>query len=406
MSHKSLCFDSVKDALLYLKNGGMLVVVDDENRENEGDLICSASQVTPEQINFMATFGRGLICLALPSAQVSRLNLPLMVRTRGAQDAFNTAFTYSIDAKEGITTGISTADRALTISLAVDPCTREDQLSVPGHVFPLRSRDGGVFMRRGHTEAAVDLTRLADLNPGGVICEILNQDGSMMRLPDLILFAKHHKLPLISIQDLVQYRLDTEIVAMCQTSLPTPNTTLQQRVYQDSQGAEHVLLWKGDFSKEQSPLTRIHSECLTGDVFESSRCDCGSQLRKSLDLIIQEGSGILMYLRQEGRGIGLTNKIKAYALQDQGLDTVEANKALGHEVDLRSYEVALKMLCDLRVKNVRLLTNNPLKVHYLEQHQIKVTRLPLLVVPTCHNEHYQQTKALKLGHYIPLVENL
>ena len=406
MSHNSMPFDTIKNALSHLKNGGMIVVVDDENRENEGDLICSASLITPEQINFMATFGRGLICLALPLEQISRLNLPLMTRSAEEQDAFNTAFTYSIDAKDGITTGISTADRARTISLAADPKTCEEQLSVPGHVFPLRARPDGVFARRGHTEASVDLTRLAGLNPGGVICEILKEDGSMMRLPDLIVFAKHHNLPLISIQNLVEYRLDTEITSMCQTSLPTSATTLQQRVYQDSQGREHVLLWRGNFFENPNPLTRIHSECLTGDVFESSRCDCGPQLRKSLELIIEEGSGIFIYLRQEGRGIGLTNKIKAYALQDQGLDTVEANKALGHEADMRTYEVALKMLRDLGVNNTRLLTNNPLKVQYLEQHQVKVTRLPLLVIPTFHNQTYQQTKALKLGHYIPIMQGL
>lgn len=394
--------DSIQQAILELKHGRMIVVVDDEHRENEGDLICAANLVSAEHINFMATYGRGLICLALPSEQINKLNLPLMRRKEIFEDVYETAFTYTIDAKEGISTGISAADRALTIKLAVQPETREEQLCVPGHIFPLRAQDGGVFKRRGHTEAAVDLTKFAGLNPGGVICEILNPDGSMMRLPDLRIFCERHKLALISIQDLVKYRLDTEIKSMGESSLPTPAATLQQRVYHDKQGREHVLLWKGNVSATKNPLVRIHSECLTGDVFESCRCDCGPQLKTALDLISEEESGILVYLRQEGRGIGLTEKIKAYALQDTGMDTVEANTALGHDVDRRTYEVALKMLSDLGVNSVRLLTNNPLKVSYLEQHQIRVSRIPLLIEPTTHNEHYQQTKARRLGHFIPL----
>lgn len=396
--------DTIEDALLQLQSGGMIVVVDDENRENEGDLVCAAVTITADQVNFMSKFGRGLICVALPPEQISRLKLPMMSRNIGEGDAYGTAFTYSIDAKQGISTGISAADRALTIRLAVDPLTAPDALSVPGHIFPLEAKGGGVLVRRGHTEASVDLTQLAGLESGGVICEILKEDGSMMRLPDLKIFAKQHDLPLISIHDLVQYRLEKEIHAICETHLPTPLATFNQRIYHDNNGREHVLLWTGDLTSVQNPLVRIHSECLTGDVFQSSRCDCGSQLNKALTLIAQEGTGILIYLKQEGRGIGLTEKIKAYALQDHGLDTVEANIALGHKVDLRSYDVALKMLQDLQVKRVRLLTNNPLKVQYLQQYQIEVTRLPHIVEPTPHNQFYQQTKARKLGHFLPFFE--
>ena len=390
--------DTIEAALSYLKKGGMIVVVDDENRENEGDLICSASLITPEQVNFMAQYGRGLICVALPPKQIDRLKLPPM--SPNTQDKFGTAFTVSIDAKEGITTGISAADRALTIRLAIDPKTSPEKLTAPGHIFPLEAKFGGVFRRRGHTEAAVDLTLLAGLEPGGVICEILNEDGSMMRLPDLRGFTDKHKLPLISIQDLLQYRLDNEIDIIVQTMLPTPLATFNQRIYHDSYGKEHILLWLGELNKTNFPLVRLHSECLTGDVFGSLRCDCGSQLRESMELITQEGEGIIIYLRQEGRGVGLTEKIKAYALQDEGLDTVEANLALGHEVDLRTYEVALRMLQDLGVKGIRLLTNNPEKITYLQQNHIQVNRIPIHVGTSPHNIRYKQVKEDKMGHIL------
>lgn len=393
--------DCIEKALNQLQKGGMVVVVDDENRENEGDLVCLASTVTAEQINFMCKYGRGLICLGLPPKQIKQLALPLMSRKDGLGDFFGTAFTYSIDAKEGVSTGISAADRALTIRLAANSATTPDQLSVPGHVFPLEAKLGGVLERRGHTEASVDLSRLAGVEPGGVICEIMNEDGTMMRLPDLQIFAKQHQLPLISIQDLVDYRLNQELKNKCQSYLPTPLATFNQRIYHDVQGREHVLLWLGDLNAKV-PLVRIHSECLTGDVFGSLRCDCGLQLSQSIELISREKAGILMYLRQEGRGIGLTEKIKAYALQDQGLDTVEANHALGHEADVRSYEMPLKMLFDLGIHKIRLLTNNPLKISYLERHSIKVERIPLLVTSTPYNECYQSTKAAKLGHLIPI----
>lgn len=396
----------ITEALHALQQGAMIIVVDDENRENEGDLICSARMITAEQVNFMTRFGRGLICVALPPEQVERLGLSLMVRNVGETDAFGTAFTYSVDAKDGITTGISAHDRALTIRLAVDPMTCVDKLIVPGHIFPLKAKSGGVLERRGHTEAAVDLTRLAGLVPGGVICEIMNDDGTMMRLPDLKKFALQHDLPIISIDELVKYRINTEIKCMCTTVLPTPWGLFNQSIYHDSVGKEHVLMSLGSFSGGDIPLVRIHSECLTGDVFESLRCDCGTQLKQSLRLIGQEGAGILIYLRQEGRGIGLTEKIKAYALQDQGLDTVEANHILGHATDIRRYEVAIKILQDLRVTTVRLLTNNPSKIDYLKKHSINVIHSPLLVEVNQYNERYQQSKALKLGHYIPFFDQL
>jgi 3,4-dihydroxy 2-butanone 4-phosphate synthase/GTP cyclohydrolase II len=394
--------ESITEALKFLQQGKMIVVVDDENRENEGDLVCSAQMISSDQINFMTIFGRGLICVALPFDQIDRLGLSLMTRDNDLGDAFGTAFTQSIDAKEGISTGISAHDRALTIRLAVNPLTTSDQLVVPGHMFPLRAKSGGVIERRGHTEAAVDLTRLAGLLPGGVICEILREDGSMMRFAELKMFAQEHGLPFISIQDLVQYRLDHEVKKMCETVLPTEYGQFKQSIYHDVLGNEHVCMVLGDVALEPSPLVRIHSECLTGDVFRSLRCDCGEQLTQSLDLIEQNGSGVIIYLRQEGRGIGLTEKIKAYALQDQGLDTIEANHALGHETDLRKYDVAVKMLQDLGVMSVRLLTNNPNKISYLEQHCINVVRVPLLVDINQYNMRYQESKSIKLGHFIPL----
>jgi len=400
---KNIKLDGIENAIEQLKQGGMIIVVDDENRENEGDLICAASTITAEQVNFMARYGRGLICLSLPQKQINRLNLPRMAREEDKGDAFGTAFTLSVDAKEGITTGISAADRAHTIRLAADPSTKADQLCVPGHVFPLAAKVGGVLKRRGHTEAAVDLTNLAGLEPGGVICEIMKDDGTMMRLHDLMAFSKEHNLPLVSIKDLVQYRLDHEVHKVNETRMPTPYGVFRQRLYNDKQGKEHVVLWMGDIAQQKSPLVRIHSECLTGDIFGSLRCDCGEQLRKSFERIGHEGCGILIYLRQEGRGIGLTEKMKAYALQDKGLDTVEANLALGHPVDMRTYDIALRMLQDLQVHKIRLITNNPLKVDFLRQHGLDVHQVPLLIATSTDNEYYQRTKVEKLHHMIPII---
>lgn len=391
--------DTIESAIHHFQQGNMIVVVDDESRENEGDLICPASTVTPEQINFMSKFARGLICLALPSERVNQLNLPMMSMDNKEGDTFGTAFTFSIDAKEGISTGISACDRALTIRLAVDSVSTMDDLVIPGHIFPLKARKGGVLERRGHTEAAVELTKLAGLPGGGVICEILKEDGTMMRFPDLEVFAKSHGLPLISIHDLVNYSMDKQIMGICQTQLPTPWGTFKQRIYHDQRGGEHTLLWQGDIETSPHPLVRIHSECLTGDIFSSLRCDCGPQLKESLKMMHQEGEGVLIYLRQEGRGIGLTEKIKSYELQDLGLDTAEANQALGHPIDGRTYEVALKMLADLHLSKIRLLTNNPHKLAFLKHHLIDVERVPLHVGSSHHNHRYQQTKIEKFGHF-------
>lgn len=391
---------NIAKALDYLQQGKMIVVVDDENRENEGDIVCAASTITSEQINFMTKFARGLICVALPPEQVKRLGLPLMTHKKET-DKFGTAFTYSIDAREGVTTGISAHDRALTIRLAADPCSTMDKLVVPGHIFPLKAKNKGVLERRGHTEVAVDLTRIAGLIPAGVICEILNDDGTMMRLPELKKFSKIHDLPLISVEDVVQYRLKNEIKKICTTILPTPWGIFDLCIYHDAMGREHMCITFGSSFSENKPIVRIHSECLTGDVFESMRCDCGAQLKQSLQLISKHGQGIVIYLRQEGRGIGLTEKIKAYALQDQGFDTIEANHLLGHVDDARSYEVAIKILQDLDVSDIFLLTNNPHKINFLLCHNINVTSLPLLTEINLYNEHYQKSKATKMGHTIP-----
>ena len=386
-------------ALAHLKAGGMVVVVDDENRENEGDLICPAATVTAEQVNFMVRFGRGLVCLALPPEQIRHLELPLMQHEKAPGDEFGTAFTYTIDAKHGVTTGISAADRALTIRLATSPETRSSDIVVPGHVFPLQAKAGGVLERPGHTEAAVDLTRMAGLVPGGVICEIMNDDGTMMRLPDLKIFAETHQLPMISIEQLIAYRRYQDIKPVVETKLPTFGAMFDLKIYHDSAQREHVLLTLGDLSSG-APLVRLHSECLTGDVLGSCRCDCGPQLEKAMETIVADGAGVFIYLRQEGRGIGLTEKIKAYALQDKGLDTVEANVALGHGVDLRDYDVAVRILKDLGLTKVRLLSNNPDKVEHLRKNGFDVERVPLIVKSNPYNQKYFEVKADKLGHYL------
>jgi 3,4-dihydroxy 2-butanone 4-phosphate synthase / GTP cyclohydrolase II len=392
--------DSITHALNQLHQGGMILVVDDENRENEGDLVCAASMVTASQINFMARYGRGLICLALPPEQVQHLNLPLMVGRNGG-DEFRTAFTYSIDARKGVTTGISAAERAHTIRLAVDPKALPEDFVSPGHIFPLQAKPKGVLERPGHTEASVDLTRLAGLTPGGVICEMMNEDGTMMRLPELKHFAHQYQLPLISIEHLIKYRLENEIKFISEAMIPTKWGIFQSRIYHDARGQEHLVLWMGDISSTIPPLVRLHSECLTGDILGSLRCDCGPQLDKALELIACEQRGLLIYLRQEGRGIGLSEKIKAYQLQEQGFDTVEANQVLGHPIDQRSYEVAVKILNDFEMHSIRLLTNNPDKITFLEQRKITVHRIPLIIEPCAHNYHYQLIKAQKLNHLIP-----
>ena len=403
-STQSFQFDSIDSALADLKAGRMLVVVDDENRENEGDVICAAQFATPDNINFMAVNARGLICLALSGDRLDRLELPLMVSKN--TDKNQTAFTVSIDAVNGVSTGISAEDRARTIQVAIHPDTKPQDLRRPGHIFPLRAIDGGVLKRAGHTEASVDLARLAGLYPSGVICEIQNPDGSMARLPELIEYAKTHNLKIISIADLISYRLEHDRFVRRETvaKLPTQFGEFMIYAYRDTQdNSEHVAVVKGDPAefKDKPVMVRVHSECLTGDALGSLRCDCRMQLQAALKMIENAGSGIIVYLRQEGRGIGLVNKLKAYSLQDIGYDTVEANERLGFPADLRNYGVGAQMLNDLGVKKIRLITNNPRKIAGLKGYGIEVAdRVPLLIEATDYNSIYLATKAEKLGHML------
>jgi 3,4-dihydroxy 2-butanone 4-phosphate synthase / GTP cyclohydrolase II len=403
-STQSFQFDSIDSALADLKAGRMLVVVDDENRENEGDVICAAQFATPDNINFMAVNARGLICLALSGDRLDRLELPLMVTKN--TDKNQTAFTVSIDAVNGVSTGISAEDRARTIQVAIHPDTKPQDLRRPGHIFPLRAIDGGVLKRAGHTEASVDLARLAGLYPSGVICEIQNPDGSMARLPELIDYAKTHNLKIISIADLISYRLKHDRFVRRETvaKLPTEFGEFMIYAYRDTQdNSEHVAIVKGDPAefKDKPVMVRVHSECLTGDALGSLRCDCRMQLQAALKMIENAGCGIIVYLRQEGRGIGLVNKLKAYSLQDIGYDTVEANERLGFPADLRNYGVGAQMLNDLGVKQIRLITNNPRKIAGLKGYGIEVVdRVPLLIEATDYNSIYLATKAEKLGHML------
>ena len=403
-STQSFQFDSIDSALAELKAGRALVVVDDENRENEGDVICAAQFATPDHINFMAVNARGLICLALSGDRLDRLELPLMVSKN--TDNNQTAFTVSIDAVSGVSTGISAEDRARTIQVAIHPDTKPQDLRRPGHIFPLRAIDGGVLKRAGHTEASVDLARLAGLYPSGVICEIQNPDGSMARLPELIEYAKTHNLKIISIADLISYRLKHDRFVRRETvaKLPTQFGEFTIYAYRDTQdNSEHVAVVKGDPAefKDKPVMVRVHSECLTGDALGSLRCDCRMQLQAALKMIENAGSGIIVYLRQEGRGIGLVNKLKAYSLQDIGYDTVEANERLGFPADLRNYGVGAQMLNDLGVQKIRLITNNPRKIAGLKGYGIEVAdRVPLLIEATDYNSIYLATKAEKLGHML------
>ncbi len=399
-------FDSIESALSDLKAGRIVVVVDDENRENEGDLICAAQFATPDTINFMAVEARGLICLAMTGDRLDRLDLPLMVTN--ITDPNQTAFTVSIDASPelGVTTGISAEDRARTIQVALNPATKPEDLRRPGHIFPLRARKGGVLKRAGHTEAAVDLSRLAGLYPAGVICEIQNPDGSMARLPELIEYASKHHLKIISIADLISYRLQHDRLIMRETiaELPTQFGLFQIYAYRHTlDNSEHVAIVKGDPTnfKEQPVMVRMHSECLTGDALGSLRCDCRMQLQAALKMIENAGQGVVVYLRQEGRGIGLINKLKAYSLQDLGLDTVEANKRLGFPADLRDYGMGAQILMDLGVHQMRLITNNPRKIAGVKGYGLEVVdRVPLLIESNDYNSIYLATKAKKLGHML------
>ncbi|WP_320674685.1 bifunctional 3,4-dihydroxy-2-butanone-4-phosphate synthase/GTP cyclohydrolase II [Prochlorococcus sp. MIT 1341] len=406
-SHRSgeIQFDPISDGLAAIRNGESVVVVDDERRENEGDLICAAQFATPEQINFMATQARGLICLSMEGERLDALDLPLMVDRN--TDANETAFTVSIDAgpENGVSTGISAEDRARTIQVAINPATNPRDLRRPGHVFPLKARKGGVLKRAGHTEAAVDLSQMAGLVPAGVICEIQNQDGSMARLPELYDYSKKWGLKLISIADLIRYRLENErfVIRKANATLPTLFGGFQAIGYKNNlDGSEHVALVKGNPRKLKEPvLVRMHSECLTGDAFGSLRCDCRPQLEAALARIEQEGEGVVVYLRQEGRGIGLLNKLKAYSLQDGGLDTVEANERLGFPADLRNYGVGAQILTDLGIHRLKLLTNNPRKIAGLGGYGLQVEkRIPLVICPGDHNKAYLAVKRDKLGHLI------
>jgi len=393
---------NIEDALEDLRQGKMIVLVDDEDRENEGDLTMAAEKVTPEAVNFMAKHGRGLVCLSLHSEIVERLNLPLMVQNNRSR--FQTAFTVSVEAKDGVTTGISAADRAQTILTAVADDASPDDLVQPGHVFPLRARRGGVLFRAGQTEGSVDLAKLAGLKPAGVICEIMNEDGTMARRPDLDAFAKKHGLGVVTVADIIAYRMRNEsfVHKEAETVLPTPFGEFKAIAFRNKlDSSEHLALIKGEIDPGKDILVRVHSECLTGDVLGSYRCDCGDQLKKALAMIDQEGQGVLIYLRQEGRGIGFANKLKAYALQDKGLDTVEANIELGFEADLRDYGVGAQALVALGVRRMRIMTNNPKKIVGLEGYGLTVTgRVPIEVPPRPENVRYLLTKCEKLGHII------
>ena len=383
-----------------LRKGELIILVDDEDRENEGDLAMAAEKVTPEAINFMAKYARGLICLSLHPDIVERLSLPLMVQDNRSR--FQTAFTVSIEAKNGVTTGISAADRAHTILTAVADDASPGDLIQPGHIFPLRARRGGVLFRAGQTEGSVDLARLAGLKPAGVICEIMNEDGTMARRPDLDEFAKKHGLGVVTIADTIAYRMRNEsfVHKEAETVLPTSFGEFKVIAFSNElDKSEHLALVKGEIDPDEDVLVRVHSECLTGDVLGSYRCDCGDQLKKALKVIDQEGLGVLIYLRQEGRGIGFANKLKAYELQDKGLDTVEANKRLGFKPDLRDYGVGAQILVALGVKRMKIMTNNPKKIVGLEGYGLTVTdRVPIEIPPRPENTHYLLTKCEKLGH--------
>ena len=395
----------IEEALEEIRQGKMVILVDDEDRENEGDLTLAAEKVTPEAVNFMARYGRGLICLSLMEQKLNELRLPMMVSDNTSR--FQTAFTISIDARKGVTTGISAADRATTILTAIEENTQPEDLVSPGHIFPLKAQSGGVLVRTGQTEGSVDLARLAGMKPAGVICEIMNEDGTMARMPDLKLFAEKHGLKIVTIADLIKYRLSKESLVrrIATAKLPTKYGGMFTAIaYEnDIDAYHHIALVKGEVRPEDTVLVRVHSQCLTGDVFGSKRCDCEEQLHSAMAMVEHEGKGVIVYMRQEGRGIGLANKLKAYALQDAGKDTVEANEVLGFKADMREYGIGAQILADLGLHKIRLMTNNPRKIIGLEGYGIVVVeRVSIETKPLKENIEYLKTKAKKMGHLLSI----
>jgi 3,4-dihydroxy 2-butanone 4-phosphate synthase/GTP cyclohydrolase II len=400
---------TIPEAIEDIKAGKFVIVVDDEDRENEGDLVMAAEKVTPDAINYMAKYARGLICMPMTGERLDELKIPMMASNNTSH--FGTPFAVAVEAKEGTTTGISAADRARTVQVMVDPKTKPEDILMPGHMFPLRARDGGVLVRAGQTEATVDLARMAGLKPAGVLCEIMNEDGTMARMPQLEEFSKKFNLKIVSVADLIAYRYRHErlVTRVAEARLPTQFGDFKVIAYKSSTDPdEHLALVMGDVATDEPVLVRVHSQCLTGDVFHSLRCDCGEQIQMAMRRIAEEGRGVVLYLRQEGRGIGLHNKIKAYALQDKGMDTVEANISLGFKADERGYGIGAQILADLGVRNMRLMTNNPKKMTWLESYGLNIVeQLPITTQPNPHNRRYLQTKQKKLGHLlkVPDIDN-